>query len=99
MPLYQYACRRCGSFEDWRPMSEAERPSRCPACGKRAARAVAAPRLGMPSGVRSLHARNEKSAHEPAVVRRRTGGSGHDHGHDHGHKHAGRGGRPWMIGH
>src|SRR5947199_177692 len=41
MPLYQYACRRCGSFEDWRPMSEAERPSPCPACGKPAAPEIA----------------------------------------------------------
>ena len=85
-------------------MSEADRPAPCPSCGKPGPRSVAAPRLGMASGVRSLHARNEKSAHEPTVERRKVGG--HDHGHDHGHGHshgnkkaARRGGRPWMIGH
>ena len=83
-------------------MSEADRPAPCPSCGKPGQRAVAAPRLGMASGLRNLHARNEKSANEPAVVRRKVGGSEHGqaHGHDHGpKKHARRGGRPWMIGH
>jgi putative FmdB family regulatory protein len=100
MPLYEYHCRRCGSFHDWRPISQAERPAPCPACGKLGRRAVAAPRLGMAAGLRNLHARNEKSANEPAVVRREVGDHGHAHGHDQGHgKPARRGGRPWMIGH
>lgn len=73
MPLYDYDCPRCGPFRAWRSMNDFEKPAKCPDCGKAAARAIATPTLGMDSGLRKAHATNEKSAHEPRVVRRRRG--------------------------
>ena len=102
MPLYDYECRKCGPFEEWRGMDAFDKPARCPECGKPARRAVAAPRLGMRNtALRRAHEINEKSAHEPRVVRRKRGDSmgSHDahrdltearqkrHGHHHGHAH------------
>jgi putative FmdB family regulatory protein len=104
MPLYNYECRRHGTFSDWFSMSESENPTPCPVCGKLARRSVSAPYLGIDSGLREAHGTNEKSAHEPRVVRRRRGdpiphdahrdltqhsASAHSHGHHHaGHSHA-----------
>lgn len=73
MPLYDYECARCGPFRDWRSMRDFAKPADCPDCGKAAARALATPTLGMDAGQRKAHAINEKSAHEPRVVRRRRG--------------------------
>jgi putative FmdB family regulatory protein len=109
MPLYAYTCSSCGDFHDWRSMSACNQSVACPRCGTRSRRAVAAPTiLGMDASTRIAHMRNEKSAHEPKVVRR-------DHRQAHGHHHhahaspnraAGRLGsnlhqssRRWMIGH
>ena len=106
MPLYDYACDRCGPFSDWRPMREAADPADCPGCGGTAPRMVSAPFVArMNPHDRVAHQRNEKSAHEPGVVRKKThdrdpdahphrhGGHAHGLGHSHGR------GRPWMIGH
>jgi putative FmdB family regulatory protein len=73
MPLYDYECPTCGSFREWRSMSQYRRGAACPTCGKSAARSVATPILAMDAGRRKSHAINEKSAHEPRVVRRRRG--------------------------
>jgi putative FmdB family regulatory protein len=107
MPLYDYECRRCGPFREWRSMSDYEKPAKCPDCRKAARRSMATPVLGtMDGSIRKAHAHNEKSAHEPRVERRRTGG--HDHAHDHGHSrfkkmdgpgHYARARSPWMVGH
>jgi putative FmdB family regulatory protein len=33
MPLYEYRCQKCGQiFEQMRPMSQADCPTKCPAC-------------------------------------------------------------------
>lgn len=103
MPLYPYTCESCGGFQKWQSMTACEGSVACPRCGSIAHRAVSAPTiLGMDAHVREAHKRNEKSAHEPRVVRRNN-----DQGH-HGHAHAGAGthrphlhqsSRPWMIGH
>jgi putative FmdB family regulatory protein len=73
MPLYDYQCRRCGPFREWRRMSDYAKAVECPECRRPAARSVATPTLGMDAGLRKAHAINEKSAHEPRVVRRRRG--------------------------
>jgi putative FmdB family regulatory protein len=105
MPLYDYECRRCGPFREWRRMRDYEKPTTCPRCRKRARRTMATPVLAMDAGLRKAHAFNEKSAHEPRVERRRTG---HSHGHDHGNSrfremdgpgHYVRARSPWMVGH
>lgn len=111
MPLYNYLCKTHGEFDAWRPMSESSSPAPCPACKRRARRAVSAPRLAlMDGGARKAHTINERSANEPRVVRRGEPGDaavgghnpaegrrpGHAHG-KHGHRHGPS--RPWMVGH
>jgi putative FmdB family regulatory protein len=91
MPLYPYTCKDCGDFQAWRSMAACDQSTACPRCGKPSRRAVAAPRiLGMDEHTRIAHMRNEKSAHEPRVVRKehsQHGDSHHGHGH---HRHAPR---------
>jgi putative FmdB family regulatory protein len=101
MPLYTYECEDHGFFSDWRAMSESEQPLPCPMCGWLSERTVSAPYLGMASGLKHIHGANEKSAHEPRVVRRRRGDPipshevhrdltvrhSHNHSH-HGHSHS-----------
>ena len=105
MPLYPYTCDRCGDFQSWQSMAACDQPCACPRCGAGAPRAVTAPGiLAMDPGQRHAHARNEKSAHEPRVVRgedwKPHDHHGHTHGHGHGHgPHLHRSSRPWMIGH
>jgi hypothetical protein len=92
-------------------MSEWEASVPCPSCSLPAPRLAAAPMLAVLSANnRIAHERNERSAHEPRVVRREDLPSDHSH---HGH---GRGinplikkqfgdvrrsplDRPWMVGH
>lgn len=104
MPLYDYACDDCGPFREWQPMSEATAPVACSSCGALSPREVTAPFIAnMNPYNRVAHQRNEKSANEPQVVRKKAHGAdahahphrhhGHAQGKAHGH------GRPWMIGH
>jgi putative FmdB family regulatory protein len=106
MPLYPYTCNDCGDFQAWRSMAACDQPAPCLRCGTLSRRAVAAPRiLGMDEHTRIAHMRNEKSAHEPRVVRKEH--SHHGHGH-HGHAprtadrlepHLHQSARRTMIGH
>src|SRR5262245_45646596 len=99
MPLYDYTCARCGPFREFRAVSERNETVRCPQCGTGTSRVLTAPLLNLMSNVKRVaETRNEKSAHEPAVVSRaatspsgppaptRTRGSQRSH-------------RPWMLGH
>lgn len=107
MPLYDYACRKHGPFSDWRPMKHSDRDVPCPSCGKPSKRTVASPYLGRLSpAVRMAHQRNEKSAHEPQVLRREELnamrgriGARHEHKHHTGKHGHGHGMRPTMLGH
>jgi len=47
MPLYDYGCRTCGPFREWRSMSEWEAKVQCPSCSLPASRLAAAPMLGV----------------------------------------------------
>jgi putative FmdB family regulatory protein len=94
MPIYDYECASCGPFRRMMKMSEAGAACACPACGEPGRKQVTAPYLAdMKPQTRMAHARNEKSAHEPKVVRRGEaggdwpGGHGHHH-HAHGDTHA-----------
>lgn len=50
MPLYEYACRTCGTrFERMRKLSERLNGPGCPACGQPTALAMSAP-AKVPSG-------------------------------------------------
>ena len=105
MPLYNYTCGRCGDFRAWQPMTQAAEAGECPACGRPAPRAVAAPFIAsMNPNTRIAHQRNEKSAHEPQVMSRgqleRSGTKRCSHdGDGKTHRHVHQSSRPWMIGH
>jgi putative FmdB family regulatory protein len=69
MPLYEYECRKDGVFELTRPISEASRPARCPACRRSAARILSLPNVALLSRSEVIaRDRNEKSRHEPRIV-------------------------------
>jgi putative FmdB family regulatory protein len=106
MPIYDYECAACGPYRRMRKMSEASAACACPVCGEPGRKLVMAPYVAdMKPHTRIAHARNEKSAHEPRVVRRGEGSSDWPcAGHGHDHTHAGASG--WvqsrhrsMIGH
>ena len=102
MPIYDYRCATCGSFEQRRPMKESGEPAACPVCHVLTARVLTEPNLNlMRASDRKAEARNEKSAHAPDVVHRLGPGvsdrrPAYHHSHDHkSHKPT----RPWMVGH
>jgi putative FmdB family regulatory protein len=111
MPLYDYECVTCGEFREWRSMSEWEARVPCPSCSLAAPRRAAAPMLAVLStNNRIAHERNERSAHEPKVVRREhLPPAHHHHGHGHGINplikqqfgdvHKSPPDRPWLVGH
>jgi putative FmdB family regulatory protein len=71
MPLYDYQCRVCGPFKEFRPLSEWDKDTKCPNCGNPSKRSIAMPRLQCVSrNVRVAHERNERSVEEPRVMRR-----------------------------
>jgi len=63
MAVYEYLCPKCrNEFELTRPMSEAEKPAKCPKCGSKAQRLI--------SGFASKTGGSIQSAGEP--FRKRT---------------------------
>jgi putative FmdB family regulatory protein len=100
MPLYDYECRDCGGFAEFRPVAAFEEDAACPACGRASPRQLlSVPRFGAGAGRFRAEAVNEKNSHAPETTRR-TG------------KHPPRcgcctkpaqrkasGPRPWMISH
>jgi putative FmdB family regulatory protein len=74
VPVYAFACDRCGDFDVMRPMAEAAGPAMCPTCGSEARRVFTPPGLRtLPVAVRTGLEMEEKSAHEPDVVATKTG--------------------------
>lgn len=68
MPLYEFDCLTCGSFNAYRSIAGRDEDVLCPKCGVQASRIISAPNLAVMSPVlRQAHARNEKSCHEPRV--------------------------------
>lgn len=95
MPIYEFRCENCGTFEKQRSMSEASAPMLCPNCQTTAKRIYSVAGLMMPS---ALSSRIEKSA-EPRVVQKSEVKKCENHHHHHQHNHNHHQGRPWMIGH
>jgi putative FmdB family regulatory protein len=111
MPLYDYGCDGCGPFREWRSMSEWQAKVPCPNCSLPAPRLVPAPMLAvLSSNNRIAHERNERSAHEPNVVRREDlppDRARHRHRHavsplvrqQFGDVYQSPPRRPWLVGH
>ena len=69
MPVYAYDCPGCGAFEQRRPAAEAGAAGHCPDCGAAGRRVYSPPGLALLARpLRRALDREERSAHEPAVV-------------------------------
>jgi putative FmdB family regulatory protein len=111
MPIYDYGCETCGPFRAWRGMAEWDASVPCPNCSLLAPRLAALPMLAVLSANnRIAHEHNERSAHEPKVVRREDlPADRRHHRHRHGatpmikqqfgDAHGSAPDRPWMVGH
>ncbi len=97
MPIYEFLCDTCGSFESWRSFDEAGNPMLCPTCESVAKRIYSIPGLvKTPRALANALHRAEKSAHEPEVVsRQRPAGEESSRSTMVHQQH----GRPWQIGH
>ena len=94
MPIYEFLCRDCGSFEQWRSFAEVSVPMTCPSCNGEARRIYSMPATkNLSAAFSNAMNRVEKSAHEPEIVRRPEGdalpGTRYHPGHSghHGHNH------------
>ena len=76
MPVYDYQCPDCGTFELMRRMESRDAPAMCPRCGVEAGRVVlATPSLPLVSGdTRRAMETNERASHAPKSSRQ------HPHG-------------------
>lgn len=97
MPLYEFRCERCGSFECWRSQNEASAPMHCPTCQAVARRVYTTPGLvKTPPALSQAMYRAEKSAYEPEVLRRETPRPTEEQPAQVLHRSHGR---PWQIAH
>ncbi len=91
MPIYAFTCAGCGPFDVVRRAALAGAPAACPACGTTARRVFTPPGLALlAKPLRGALEREEKSAHEPEVVRQKTG-------RPRPHKHKPT--FPWVLSH
>jgi putative FmdB family regulatory protein len=75
VPIYEFLCRDCGSFEQWRSFAEVSAPMTCPSCNEETRRIYSMPATkNLPAALSNAMNRVEKSAHEPEIVRRPEGG-------------------------
>jgi putative FmdB family regulatory protein len=93
MPVYAFSCGQCGLFDVWRPLSEATQPARCPTCQEPGRRVFTPPGLvRTPAPLRRARDLEEKSTHEPEVVRGPQGRPLPWHRHPAPQP-------PWVVGH
>jgi putative FmdB family regulatory protein len=86
MPLYEFKCKDCGLFDQWRTLAEYRAIAHCPTCEEPAQRIFSPPALL--SGSLRLKQVNP----EPQLVKRNREPEPPRVTHH-------MGGRPWMIGH
>jgi putative FmdB family regulatory protein len=70
LPTYGYRCSRCGSFDVRREINNRLDAEPCPSCARPSRRVFDAPALrGVHPGLRRALDAQQRSAHEPTVVR------------------------------
>jgi len=98
MPIYEFECTEHGSFELSRPIAQMREPAPCPDCGNIGKRLLSAPNLATGSALgRRVAAVNERSRHEPRIVKREAPPSNGEPAKR--TVHSSHGGYPWAIGH
>ena len=97
MPLYEFQCRKCGSFEEFISLKSYESKANCPSCNKNAFRIYNSPNVYKTSpSFRKAKGINEKNQESPAV--KTINQKNHpEHNHSHSHHHTSH--TPWMVGH
>jgi putative FmdB family regulatory protein len=107
MPVYEFECELCGSFDQFRDHRSAAEPTACPSCGAPARRRYSGVYLNTKAWLRGatnpeLRERIERShTGEPRVVSRSPSGPAGESGgarRSEGRIQSSRD-RPWMIGH
>jgi putative FmdB family regulatory protein len=88
MPLYEYKCDICGTFEQWRTLAEVSTPMLCPTCETVAKRVFSPPSVNLNSGSLQLQ------SGEPRVIKR-----SQDKEPTTPRYSQQRQGRPWMVSH
>jgi len=98
LPIYEYECGDHGVFEEQRRIAESAAAGSCPHCLRASPRIVSAPSLGRleRSQVRAIE-RNEKSRHEPRVLR--TERAPQPSAPEARPLRSAHGGYPWAVGH
>ena len=105
MPIYEFHCAACGTFDMMRSLQDASKAARCPDCGGTAHKQFPVVNLRATSAaVRRAHETNERSAHAPHVC---SSSCGHSHGSRKTtlgdrpvlQRSSKRNPRPWMLGH
>ena len=88
MPLYDYKCKTCGTFEQWLRLADFDRPVCCPQCEQIAQRMFSPPAI-LSSGTLS---KIRDETQEPRRVERRDR-------EPQPPRNQAASGRPWMIHH
>lgn len=94
MPIYEFLCEGCGSFERQRSLSESSGPMKCPECGEEARRVYSMPSFkSLSKGQKELRRREEQSGEPKLGVKTRKEGPAPTP------KPGKSAGRPWQISH
>jgi len=88
MPLYEYKCDVCGTFEQWRTLAEVSTPMLCPTCETVVKRVFSPPSVNLNSSSLQLQ------SGEPRVIKR-----SQDQEAATPRYSQQRQGRPWMVSH
>jgi putative FmdB family regulatory protein len=92
MPLYEFQCKSCGLFEQWRGFDESSDPMLCPNCQTTAKRIYSSPNLHLSARSNSNSKRLEEKT-EPRLITREPKQTNPKSRQAHGHE------RPWMLSH
>ena len=97
MPIYEFECDNHGCFDEQRPMALAKAGAPCPTCGLSARRVLSLPNVAyLEATTRRARDINERSSHEPRIVKREAVRAQQEPAQRKVHASHGR---PWAIGH
>ena len=97
MPLYEFECHQCGTFEQFISLKSYQEKIKCPSCEDNARRIYTPPNLyNTTPNYRRAKGINEKNQESPRVET--INQKKHpEHNHSHAHHHVSH--TPWMVGH